>query len=290
MRDIGKEVLLRMYLKGVCANALSDWLGISNEKLMSILISTGKMPTEEPAIVKIVVKCVEFARNKAERCKYCKKPGIVYHLHQNYRALCLDCLAEKLNYGEKCYEQYAWTLMTKKEIYSALVDCYVGGFTATASGWEECITADYIGTLEGVTEWYNWQDQCRTIIPSRFPRRSKNIVENSDIDIAQLIGVWHNRPVETEKKHGEVMEIFSDGTGIYTDCNGRKLLMDLYIDSDILNISMDDEFTLYRGPFYFRKSDNVKDLQGITHIYPCFGWVEYADAKHGIRGKYYKTG
>jgi hypothetical protein len=288
MADIGNELIRRMYMKGVCTNALSDWLCITKDELFGMLNSSGLLNRDEPAIVEIIAKSSARLSHEMHRCQYCGKPGKMYHIHHGFRSLCMGCLPDKLNFGSKRYEKYAWTNMSAEEIYSAFVNCYVGGFTAWSSGWEHCITADYIGTYKGVTEWYNWQDQSCAVLPGNFPRRGKRIIRNSNINIRQLTGVWHNRPVESEKMFVEFMEIFADGTGVYTDYKGKILKMNWYIDGVILNISMDDKFTFYRGPFYFRESETVMDVYGQAHIYPSWGWTEHDSAKHAIRGKYYK--
>jgi len=287
VRDIGQDVVTRMYLRGVCTNALTDWLGITKDELFEFMRSSNEWTEDESTTVKVIAKSSMTLSNEVHRCKYCKKPGKMYHIHHDCRTLCLNCLTDKLNYGDKRYENYAWTSMTKDEIYAAFVNCYVGGFTASMSGWEECATVNYIGTHEGVTEWCNWQDQSCTVIPGRFPRYD-SIIKNSDIKLEQLIGIWHNRPIETEKLYSEFMEIYPDGIGIYTDHRGSELLMDWYIDGDILNISIDDRFTFYRGPFYLRETDSVTDIHKVTHTYPSLGWTEHDEARFAIKGKYYK--
>ena len=285
------ELIQRMYLSGVCSNALSDWLDISKDELRVILESHDKIKSNIPTVVKIVEKSSLSLAKEVHRCQYCRKPGKMYHIHSGYRTLCISCLADKLDYGDKRFARFTWTNMTIEEIYKAFEDCYVGGFTAYSAmgNWEECITADYIGTLEGALEWYSWQDQSCTIVPGRFPRRGANVIENSGLSVEKMVGIWHNRPVETEKLYDETMEVCHDGTGIYTDLKGRRLEMNWYIDGGILNIALDDKFTFYRGPFYYRESDVVKDIHGKNHTFPSWGWTEHDAARLAIRGKYYKV-
>jgi hypothetical protein len=122
MRDVGNDLILRMYLKGVCENALSDWLGISKQELRSLLERSGELLERKSALVEIVGKSSLQLSEEIHRCKYCGKPGKTYHIHHGYRSLCIGCLADKLNYGDKRHERYAWTNMTSKEIYAAFVD------------------------------------------------------------------------------------------------------------------------------------------------------------------------
>ena len=131
------------------------------------------------------------------------------------------------------------------------------------------IAIKFVGeTREEARAWaikhYGCVDNCE-IRPGRSLREGRNVIENSDVEMQDLIGEWHDgrKPVldyrhvgfillPTGKALGIALDGFYESSLIYTE-------MDWYVEDNIFTFDTGDEFSFFRGPLVYKehKGENM---------------------------------
>ena len=283
--DAGKgDLIKRMFSRGNCVTALSDYFDIPKTELLVFIRESGEHNYRDWILWGLEDKALRRAEEPTA-CKVCRQPGKTYHIGGSYRSLCKKCLRDRLDGGNPNYEKYLWTLMTDAEIYEQIKDCWIGCFTAVKSTDEWKVIVHYIGTKGGAEAWYAWQDQSCDVMPGHFPQRHKGIISNCGEDMQKIIGTWSTKPtgMKTYKAYTDHLTLLPDGTGSLDTGIGnsawekvkRRHTVSWYAADGMLNITLDDKITFFYGEPKFG-TENLKDESGSLN--PFEMW-------HGYGGK-----